>query len=301
MTGLRELLACPACRGPLAWSERECHCDACGAAFRVEDGIPILLPPAAADRTLSQAAFFDSHGDPEFETTRPHGAPELYAWLLREKFRRGIGGLERLLPGAVALTVCGGSGMDAEFLARAGARVISSDASLGAARRARERARRYGIEVLSVVADATRLPFADRAVDVAYVHDGLHHLEQPLLGVAEMARVAAKAVSVTEPAQAVATAVAVHLGLALERERAGNRVARIASGEIVAALETQGFHVLGAERYAMYYRHEPGRAVRRLSAFPLLPLARGAFRLANLVLGGIGNKLAVRAVRPGAA
>lgn len=117
--------------------------------------------------------------------------------------------------------------MDAEFLARSGATVISSDISLGAAKRSAERAKRYGLRILPLVADVEHLPFLDRSVDLVYVHDGLHHLEKPLAGIAEMSRVASRAVSVTEPAQAAATRLAVRFGLALEREDAGNRVARV--------------------------------------------------------------------------
>jgi ubiquinone/menaquinone biosynthesis C-methylase UbiE len=44
------------------------------------------------------------------------------------------------------------------------------------------------------VADAERLPFPDRSIDVVYVHDGLHHLARPEAGLAEMTRVARLAV-----------------------------------------------------------------------------------------------------------
>ena len=72
-----------------------------------------------------------------------------------------------------------------------------------------------------------RSRFATRSVDVVYVHDGLHHLDDPLAGLAEMARVARSAVCVSEPARAGITALAVRAGLALEREEAGNRVGRL--------------------------------------------------------------------------
>src|SRR3972149_8406477 len=88
------------------------------------------------------AHYYSEDVDSEFEISRPHGSPPMYAWLMEEKFRRSISAISSILPGALALTVCGGSGMDAEFVARSGARVISSDLSLGAVRRSRERARR---------------------------------------------------------------------------------------------------------------------------------------------------------------
>jgi hypothetical protein len=47
----------------------------------------------------------------------------------------------------------------------------------------------------------------------------------------------------------------------------------------------------------MYYRHEPGRAVRLLSHQPLLGLAQVSFRVANALAGSLGNKLVVQGVR----
>jgi SAM-dependent methyltransferase len=246
---------------------------------------------------VRQVEFFDQDPADDFGVTRPRGAPELYGWLLREKFRRSVIGLEHLLPGATALTICGGSGVDAEFLARAGARVILSDISLGVVLQARERARRYGLDITLVVADAEALPFRDASIDVVYVHDGLHHLERPALGLAEMARVARRAVSVSEPADAAATAAAVRLGLAENEEEAGNRVRRMTLDEISRELSSRGFRTIRPHRYAMYYRHWPGRAVRVLSSPPLLPLAQASLNVLNRVAGRFGNKLTVQAIR----
>jgi ubiquinone/menaquinone biosynthesis C-methylase UbiE/uncharacterized protein YbaR (Trm112 family) len=305
---LIEVLACPVCRGRLAAVEGAAilACMACGLPFQRHEDIPILLPSTLRatdemDDSLShkqrQIAFFDQDSVDDFGVTRPRGAPELYAWLLEEKFRRSILGLERLLPGSTVLTICGGSGIDAEFLARKGARVILSDIAVGVVLQARERARRFGLELDLVVADAEALPFADASVDIVYVHDGLHHLEQPAIGLAEMARVARRAVSISEPADAFATNAAVRLGLSDEQEEAGNPVRRLTLDEITSELTARGFRPVRPQRYAMYYRHWPGRAVRLLSNPVLLPLAKTGFDLVNRAAGRYGNKLAVQAVR----
>ena len=306
---LRSLLICPACHGTLTWSEGATRCDACTRVYPVVDGIAVLLVDQAAaehdeldhphghDHKLQQAAFFDREEAAEFETVRPHGTPGLYRWFLGEKFRRSVRGLRPLTPGETALTVCGGSGMDAEFLALTGLRVIASDISLGAARRTCERANRYGLAIMPLVADVERLPFADRSIDVVYVHDGLHHLERPGAGLAEMARVASRAVSVTEPARAAVTALAVRLGLAFEVEEAGNRVVRLTPGEISEELRAAGLQPVHEERYAMYYPHEPGRIFTVLSLPLLFPLLRTGWRVANRLIGRWGNKVTVQAVR----
>jgi SAM-dependent methyltransferase len=306
---LLDLLACPVCRGRLAEVEggATLACTVCGLPFQSYEDIPILLPPTVrptdndADGPLShkerQIAFFDQDSRDDFGITRPRGAPELYGWLLEEKFRRSILGLEDLLPGSTVLTICGGSGVDAEFLARRGARVILSDISLGVVLQARERARRFGLELDLVVADAEALPFADASLDLVYVHDGLHHLEQPAVGLAEMARVARRAVSMSEPADAFATRSAVRVGLADKREEAGNPVRRVSLYEITSALTARGFRPVRPHRYAMYYRHWPGTAMRILSSPVLLPLAKAGFGAVNRIVGRYGNKLAVQAVR----
>jgi SAM-dependent methyltransferase len=306
---LFDVLACPVCRGRLAEVEGATTlvCTVCGLPFQIYEDIPILLPPTVrptdndADGPLShkerQIAFFDQDSRDDFGITRPRGAPELYGWLLEEKFRRSILGLEDLLPGSTVLTICGGSGVDAEFLARRGARVILSDISLGVVLQARERARRFGLELDLVVADAEALPFADASLDLVYVHDGLHHLEQPAVGLAEMARVARRAVSISEPADAFATRSAVRVGLADKREEAGNPVRRVSLYEITSALTARGFRPVRPHRYAMYYRHWPGTAMRILSSPVLLSLAKAGFGAVNRIVGRYGNKLAVQAVR----
>jgi ubiquinone/menaquinone biosynthesis C-methylase UbiE len=282
-------------------------CTACDLPFQNFEDIPILLPPTVRATEIEvsgplshkerQIAFFDQDSRDDFGITRPRGAPELYGWLMEEKFRRSILGLEGLLPGSTVLTICGGSGIDAEFLVRKGTHVILSDISLGVVLQARERARRYGLELDLVVADAEALPFADGSVDIVYVHDGLHHLERPAVALAEMTRVARRAVSISEPAHALATKAAAQLGLADKQEEAGNPVRRLTLDEITSELTAHGYRPVRPHRYAMYYRHWPGRAVRLLSHPVLLPLAKAGFGVVNRGVGRYGNKLAVQAVR----
>lgn len=306
---LQELIICPFCRRPVQWSTRSVSCPTCRTRYPIIDGIPVLLAGTStqgsgasmsmreSDQKVNQAAFFDLEQDPDFETTRPHGTPALYRWLMQEKFVRGVTGLECLVPGSTVVSVCGGSGMDAEFLARAGAAVVSVDLSLGACQRARERAQRYGLAIAPVVADAERLPLGDASVALSYVHDGLHHLEDPLRGLREMARVAAIGVSVNEPARAAVTALAVRLGLALEVEEAGNRVGRLTMSEVARVLQQEGYEVVAPHRYAMYYRHEPGSVTRALSRRRLARALRVAFAAGNTAFGRFGNKLTVHGVR----
>ena len=294
-----ELLVCPDCRHELAWQPEEACCTGCGSVYEIADGIPVLRrvdgdgPNAQKD---VQATYFDE-ADPEFEVSRPHGTPSLYRSLLGEKFRRSLEALPLPADGLTAVAICAGSGMDAEFLARVGAAVISTDISLGAAQRTRERARRYGFDVLPVVADAEALPLRDRSVDLLYVHDGLHHLDSPQGGIREMLRTSQIAISINEPARARATMLAARMGLSEHYEEAGNFIARLDPEALAAEVSAAGFNILKNERYAMVYRHEPGRATRILSQPGLRQLTLTSLHAFNAVAGGIGNKLTLQAVR----
>ena len=213
---LLRLLACPACRtGELAGlasapADGKVTCTGCGEVYGVHDGLPILLPPGTDpqrshdeldhlhDHKRRQREHFDHAVAEEFETVRPHGTPRAYRWLLGQKLARAVADLPDLR-GASVVDACCGSGMEAEYLARKGARVVAVDISEGAALRARARARRFGLDYLVVVGDVERLPVRTRAADLAFVHDGLHHLSDPLSGVRELARAADLAVSIPSP------------------------------------------------------------------------------------------------------
>jgi ubiquinone/menaquinone biosynthesis C-methylase UbiE/uncharacterized protein YbaR (Trm112 family) len=308
---------CPDCRERLAEQSGTLACAVCGQSYAITDDIPVLLrrshgtvdptdDRAHADEhegtvldshKAAQQAHFDHEMDEEFEVTRPHGTPRLYRFLVREKLRRATRPLGPDIHGSTALTVCGGSGMDAEFLARAGWAVVSSDISLEAARRTRARAQRYGVRITPIVADIEHLPFADASMDLVLVHDGLHHLDRPEAGLAEMARVAKRWVSVTEPASAAVTKAAVRVGFSVEWEDAGNRVRRLTSAEVQDHLADAGFSTLTAQRYAMYYRHQPGPLFRIMSRRWVFPLVRAGWRAGNALFGRFGNKLVVVAER----
>lgn len=288
---------CPSCRGELQWNATRVTCSSCEQTYPIVDGIPVFPLLLDDDHKRGQAELLFDPVSEDWEIERPWGGVALYGWLMQEKFRRSIAGLEDRLNGAVTLVVCAGSGMDSEFLARAGARVIASDVSLPAALRTRERAARHGVPLVPLVADAEALPFRDGAVDLTYVHDGLHHLREPELGLREMARVARGAMSVSEPARAKVTDIALVVGLALHEEPAGNRVERLELAQVQAAMQAVGLRIAGSERYAMFYRQDPGPLMRLLSRSRLLAPAIRVLESFNAAFGRVGNKLSVRGVR----
>lgn len=304
---MRALLVCPACRADLSWADASAQCRVCRRSYPVIDGVPVLTVDSGTahvdhdeiDHKAAQASHFDRLQSEEYETVRPRGTPRWHRFLIAEKLRLAVAPFRTSLPNSAVLCVCGGSGLDAEFMARAGATVISADISLGAALRAAVRARRFHLPILSIVADVERLPFRDATVDTVMVHDGLHHLALPQAGLKEMCRVARTFISVNEPARSAVTELAVRVGLALDREPAGNVVARLAISDVAEAMERSGFEVASARRYAMVYRHEPGAPSDWLSTPVVYSFTKAFWRVANALIGRFGNKMVVVAERPG--
>jgi hypothetical protein len=112
-----------------------------------------------------------------------------------------------------------------------------------------------------------------------------------------MLRTSRLAISINEPARAGATMLAARVGLSEYYEEAGNFIARLDPEALAAEVSAAGFEVVKNERYAMVYRHEPGRAARILSQPGLRAATAVALRVFNALAGGIGNKLTLQAVR----
>jgi len=246
-----------------------------------------------------QADYYDHGGlDREFEINRPHGESRIYEYLMDFKFERVARLLGRPLQGSKVLVICCGSGMDAEYVARAGARVVAMDISAGCLDRARTRAERYGVKYHLVRGDAECLPFRDGAFDYGFVHDGLHHLPQPERAIAELARVTTRGILITEPADANATKLLIRLGLMKPYEEAGNYVIRFNPQRLELVCRSLGFGRTVSSRYLLKYGHPPAGWWRWLDGQPLLGAARASFLVVGVaLLGRWGNKLAFIAER----
>jgi ubiquinone/menaquinone biosynthesis C-methylase UbiE len=241
-----------------------------------------------------QADYYDHKvADREFEINRPHGESRLYQFLMDFKFTRVSRLLSRPLRGSKVLVICCGSGMDAEYVVRAGASVVAMDISDGCLDRARIRADRYGLSYDLVRGDAENLPFESASFDYGFVHDGLHHLSQPDRAIAELARIARRGIIVTEPADAAITKLLIRLGVMQPYEEAGNFVIRFRSDRLESLCRSLGFGRIKSSRYLVKYGHPPAGWWRRLdSGLPFLA-ARAGFTLFGVALfGRWGNKLA---------
>ena len=317
--GLVEKLSCPECRSnehPLLHVEKgegdyiyegQLNCPGCGASYSVEKGIPNLLPSILREASPSgvipddiaqkrrQIAHFNSIGTTELEITRPHGCGRVYDFLLSTKFEIVLHLLGRSLENQSILTVCCGSGMDAEFLVGEGANVVGVDISCGALLGAQERARRYGLNYDLVVGDAENLPFQDDAFDLTTVHDGLHHLPSPKLGFLEMARVASYGVLLTEPARSFVTALAIRMGISQAIEESGNIVRRFSKAELIDFCDLAGLKRPKMSRYAMFYRQEPLQLFQLFEGDLTFLGFDLSYRFFNFFIGRFGNKVALTA------
>lgn len=246
-----------------------------------------------------QADYYDHNiEDPEFEINRPHGESRLYRYLMDFKFARVTQLLGRSLQGSTVLVICCGSGMDAEYAAHSGARVVALDISSGCLDRARVRAERYGVKYGLVKGDAENLPFQDSSFDYAFVHDGLHHLPRPELAIAEMARVAKRGIMITEPADANVTKLLIRSRLMKSYEEAGNYVLRFHPLRLATLCRYLGFDRIASSRYLVKYGHPPASWWRYLDTEPLFQAARLTFLLfGSALFGRWGNKLAFVAER----
>lgn len=88
-------------------------------------------------------------------------------------------------PGRDVLDLAAGTGTSTTAIARAGARVVAADFSLGMM----SEGRRRGAPVPFVGADGQHLPFATDSFDAAVISFGLRNVHEPRLALAEMTRV----------------------------------------------------------------------------------------------------------------
>lgn len=164
----------------------------------------------------------------------PDNSHPAVAWLNGFRLRKLLELLPEPLAGRTVLSLCGGDGQEGDLLRRQGARVTVADLSrvgLAAAR-----LRHADLRVVS--ADSERLPFPDAVFDWVVVRDGLHHLEHPRQGLAEMARTARRGFALLEGQDSRAVRLLVRLGVGSDHEPSGNFVYRFRREELARFFAT---------------------------------------------------------------
>jgi len=172
MDDFRELLACPACGGPLAedWS-----CGGCGARFDASDAIPNLRLPGD-ERTDAVRRFYERAPFPGYPPRDSLQA--LHARAERSLFARLV---NQAIAGDARIAEIGcGTGQMCLYLARADRMVIGADLTRAALRLGAAAARRFGLDRVRFVETDLRSPgLRAGSFDVVYSSGVLHHTPNP--------------------------------------------------------------------------------------------------------------------------
>jgi ubiquinone/menaquinone biosynthesis C-methylase UbiE len=175
-TYLLSLLACPMCKGGLKSIDvNRVKCSSCEAAYPVEDGIPIMLPPQL-DKFKSMEAEFHSNEAAEF--AERHMKHSYRVARYHDDYLKCFSDCQK---GAVVLEVGGGGGLEAVQLKNMGLTLIESDISVGMVKMGRRSAIAAGQDSASffIVCDAEQLPCPDQSLDAILIVAALHHLPSP--------------------------------------------------------------------------------------------------------------------------
>lgn len=189
---LRDILACPTCRGPLTFGEG-LSCLKCGAVFEERNGIPILLDEESRREILN---FYQGQPDRDKGNNgrRSRSLNErLMAWLTHPPSRKigdvtapNLRKLWRLLETAGSeprvLTV-------GKLKPRINGQWIEEFPEIRALEAAALRLDIQAGPGVDVVGDGHKLPFLDSSLDAAIALTTLKHLRNPFAFVSELHRV----------------------------------------------------------------------------------------------------------------
>jgi SAM-dependent methyltransferase len=172
MDAARDLLACPACGGPLA---AEWFCGACDVRYDAADGIPNLR--LAGDAAGDAVRRF--YSDAPFPNYPAHDSVQaLQARAERSVFARL---LDAAIPGDARVVDIGcGTGQMCLYLARADRIIVGADLTRASLQLADAAARRFDVRgVQFVETDLARPGLRAGAFDVVYSSGVLHHTADP--------------------------------------------------------------------------------------------------------------------------
>jgi ubiquinone/menaquinone biosynthesis C-methylase UbiE/uncharacterized protein YbaR (Trm112 family) len=177
------ILCCPDCAGHLRAEASSLECSSCGNVYREADRIISMIGSKSdlnASEVTTQDAVSDSYADARYQRE----------YSLR--YHRSV--LDRMTasppPHGTVLDNGCGPGLLLAHLSEKNAdleQLIGVDVSRGMLRQAQTAIGTAGVFLFE--GDACRLPFVDDSFDVVYARGLLHHLPDPVQGVAEIHRV----------------------------------------------------------------------------------------------------------------
>jgi 2-polyprenyl-3-methyl-5-hydroxy-6-metoxy-1,4-benzoquinol methylase len=183
MDALLELLACPACAGPLAaglW------CTGCGARFDAPDGIPNLRL-ASDQRTDAVRRFYERAPFPGYPPRDSLQA--LHARAERSAFARLV---NHAISGDARIVEVGcGTGQMCLYLARADRVIVGADLTRAALLLGAAAAKRFGLAGVQFVETDLQQPgLRAGSFDVVYSSGVLHHTPNPRQSFARLVQLA---------------------------------------------------------------------------------------------------------------
>lgn len=181
---LLNVIACPSCKGTLTPVGPSLHCGRCRLSYRVEDGIPSLLP-SELNRALldKQEPVKGYYLEERYDWTRDPKALELAYHRYRrwETWRQ----IERTLrPEDTVLDIGCGTGLITAELAKRRQRTVAIDLNRWAL--SRMDGKPY---VNKVQGDAESLPIQGETIDLVIATEMMEHLQAPEKMVLEVLRV----------------------------------------------------------------------------------------------------------------
>ena len=172
MQSFEDLLACPACGGPLS----ALRCDPCGVQYPDPDGVADLRLRERDARTEKVREFY-------LRAPFPGYPPRDSLSALRARAGRSAFAqlLDRSIDGDASVLELGcGTGQLSLFLATAERRVVGADLSRASLRLAQDAASRYRLRGVRFVETDLRAPgLRKQAFDVAIASGVLHHTPDP--------------------------------------------------------------------------------------------------------------------------
>jgi len=178
-----DLLACPACGGPLAAT---LQCSSCPAQYDAPDGIVNLRLPADR-RTEAVRRFYEAAPFPGY------GPRETLAGLrLRAERSAFARALDAAIPGDARVVEIGcGTGQMCLYLAHADRLVLGADLTRASLTLGRDAAARFGLDrVCFVETDLRHAGLRTGAFDVVYSSGVVHHTPDPRASFASLTRLA---------------------------------------------------------------------------------------------------------------
>ena len=181
---LLDILVCPVTKSPLTYDKKnnELISKSAKLAYRIKDGIPILLPKNLEKFKALEAEYHDheAHHYGEINMINSYHVTHY-----NEKYLNIVNNLEK---NSILLEVGSGDGNDANRINNSEISVIQSDISFEMIKLAKSN-NKNNAKTVFVVSDAEKIPCEDNSLDAIMIVAALHHLPSPKKFFKEASRV----------------------------------------------------------------------------------------------------------------